>query len=99
MKLKHEKYSFPNYELLEKFTGCKRRDAVALQAYNDLKTLWMNGKSYGISSRRQKRWIHKMRDRGLFTFNIYSGRWRITEKGGKILSEWMDSKKITHDIP
>jgi len=101
MKLKFLKLKyFPNFQLLEKFTGCKRKDAVTYKAWIDLHNLIMYGKESlcDNNSRRRKKWIHKMRNRGYCHFNKISGRWRLTWEGCQIIVKYyeeLETKKIS----
>lgn len=92
-KFKLRNYNIPNYDLLEKFTGCKRKDSVAVKAWNDLINLIMYGKTYGITSHRQKRWVIKVRNTGLCHFNAISGRWRLTQAGSQIILNFWNKKR------
>src|SRR5574338_225203 len=92
MKFKYLQKIQPNYELLELFTGCKRKDSVAFKAWLDLENLIMYGKEClgDNNSRRRKKWIHKIRDRGLCSVNFYSSRWRLNSAGCKIIIDYCD---------
>lgn len=85
-KFKYELYYYPNYNLLQYVT--KRKDAVALRAWNYLHNLFIQGKE-GLGefkTRRAKRWRTKMIKVGLIYLNSYSGRWRLSQKGLDIVS-------------